>query len=194
MNAGEIQAMNETLASCDAGLAPEASVALRYTRRIEDLPSPRGQPVVGNALQLSGRQMHQKFTEWVGEYGPMFRLQVFGHTLVIVADGATAHAVMRERPDGFRRNGGLTTIMKELHIGGVFTAEGAAWRKQRKLVMSGLNAEVIRNFFPTMVTLTERMLERWKRAVRDGRAYFNGTPLAEDDRAAMAAACRTARH
>ena len=77
MNAGEIQAMNETLASCDAGLAPEASVALRYTRRIEDLPSPRGQPVVGNALQLSGRQMHQKFTEWVGEYGPMFRLQVF---------------------------------------------------------------------------------------------------------------------
>ena len=30
--------------------------------------------------------------------------------------------------------------------------------------------------------------------VRDGRAYFNGTPLAEDDRAAMAAACRTARH
>lgn len=28
---------------------------------------------------------------------------------------------------------------------------------------------------------------------RDGRAYFNGAPLAEDDQAAIAAACRAAR-
>jgi cytochrome P450 len=162
--------MNETIASDELDLAAEAPAELRYTRRIEDLPSPKGQPFAGNALQLSGRQMHQKFTAWVGEFGPMFRLQVFGHTIVIVSDAATAHGVMRERPDGFRRNGGLKQVMNELHIGGVFTAEGAAWRKQRKLVMSGLNAEVIRNFFPKMVTLTERMLERWKVALAEGRA------------------------
>lgn len=29
--------------------------------------------------------------------------------------------------------------------------------------------------------------------VRDGRAYFNGAPLAPDDQAAMAAACRNAK-
>ncbi|WP_250626788.1 cytochrome P450 [Pinirhizobacter soli] len=162
--------MNETIAADEVGLAPEAPAELRYGRRIEDLPSPKGQPFVGNALQLSGRQMHQKFTAWVREFGPMFRLQVFGHTIVIVSDSATAHGVMRERPDGFRRNGGLKTIMNELNIGGVFTAEGAEWRKQRKLVMSGLNAEVIRNFFPRMVTLTEHMLERWNKALDEGRA------------------------
>jgi len=162
--------MNESIASNELGLAPEAPAQLRYTRRIEDLPGPKGHPFVGNALQLSGRQMHQKFTGWVREFGPMFRLQVLGHTIVIVSDAATAHGVMRERPEGFRRNGGLKTIMNELNIGGVFTAEGAEWRKQRKLVMSGLNAEVIRNFFPRMVTLTERMLERWNKALAEGRA------------------------
>lgn len=30
--------------------------------------------------------------------------------------------------------------------------------------------------------------------VRDGRAYFNGAPLAPEDQAAMAAACRHAKH
>lgn len=30
--------------------------------------------------------------------------------------------------------------------------------------------------------------------VHDGHAYFNGKPLAEDDRAALAAACRAAKH
>jgi len=113
--------MNETVSEALA-LPEEAPAELSYTRRIEDLPAPKGQPVVGNALQLSGRQMHQKFSAWVREYGPMFRLQVFGHTIVIVSDAATAHGVMRERPDGFRRNGGLKTIMNTLNIGGVFTA------------------------------------------------------------------------
>jgi cytochrome P450 len=142
---------------------------LSYSRRMEDLPSPAGLPFVGNALQLSGRQMHLKLTEWVREYGPMFRLNVFGHPMVIVSDASTVNGLLRERPDGFRRSGGLKTIMNDLNIGGVFTAEGETWRKQRKLVMAGLNVEVIRNFFPTMVVMTERMLERWKASLAEGK-------------------------
>nr|WP_157503892.1 cytochrome P450 [Luteibacter rhizovicinus] len=143
--------------------------ALSYSRRIEDLPGPAGHPFVGNALQLSGRQMHLRLTGWVREFGPMFRLNVFGNPMVIVSDATTVNNVLRERPEGFRRSGGLKTIMNDLNIGGVFTAEGETWRKQRKLVMAGLNAEVIRNFFPTMVVMTERMLERWKTALADGK-------------------------
>lgn len=143
--------------------------ALRYSRRIADLPCPKGQPWVGNALQLSGRQMHQKFTGWVREFGPMFRLDVFGNPIVIVADSATVQGVLKERPEVFRRSGSLKTIMHELNIGGVITAEGDAWRKQRKLVMSGLSAEVIRNFFPTMRFMTERMMDRWKSRLAAGK-------------------------
>lgn len=153
------------------GNEPGADIpaAPTHARTIADLPGPKGHPYVGNALQLSGRQMHRQLTAWVRQFGPMFRLTVFGNPIVIIADGATANSVLRERPDGFRRSGGLKTIMNELHIGGVFTAEGDAWRKQRKLVMSGLNVEVIRNFFPTMVAMTERMLDRWKAMLAQGR-------------------------
>lgn len=142
---------------------------LSYSRKIADLPGPAGHPFVGNALQLSGRQMHLKLTNWVREFGPMFRLEVFGNPMVIVSDATTVNNVLRERPEGFRRSGGLKTIMNDLNIGGVFTAEGETWRKQRKLVMAGLNAEVIRNFFPTMVVMAERMLERWKSQLAEGK-------------------------
>lgn len=142
--------------------------ALNYSRGIQDLPGPKGQPWVGNALQLSGRQMHQKFTAWVREFGPMFRLEVFGNPIVIVSDAPTVQAVLKERPEVFRRSGSLKTIMQELDIRGVITAEGDAWRKQRKLVMSGLSAEVIRNFFPTMRFMTERMMDRWKHRLAQG--------------------------
>lgn len=155
--------MNDTLVA-------DAPIALRYARTIADLPCPKGHPYAGNALQLAGRQMHQKFTAWVRAHGPMFRLEVFGHPLVIVSDAATVHSLLRERPEGFRRAGGLKQVMSELNVGGVITAEGDAWRKQRKLVMSGLNVEVIRNFFPTMIAMTERMFDRWTVMLAEGKA------------------------
>lgn len=154
--------MNDTL-------AVDAPSALRYARTIADLPSPKGHPFVGNALQLAGRQMHQKFTGWVREYGPMFRLDVLGHPVVIVSDAATVHALLRDRPEGFRRAGGLKQVMSELNIGGVFIAEGEAWRKQRKLVMSGLNVEVIRHFFPTMAAMTQGLHDRWTTRLAQGQ-------------------------
>jgi cytochrome P450 len=138
---------------------------LTYSRTIADLPGPKGLPFVGNTLQMSGRQWHLKSRKWIREFGSIFQLNFFGKPVVVVSDRTVAGHLLRERPGEFRRSGGLKTIMNELKTGGVFTAEGDDWRKQRKLVMGGLNAEVIRNFFPTMSFMTERMLKRWKAAV-----------------------------
>jgi cytochrome P450 len=142
---------------------------LNYSRTIADLSGPKGLPVLGSALQMTGRQWHLTLAKWIREFGPMFKVAVPGGFLVVVADRTTAGTLLRERPDQFRRIGGLKTVMNELNISGVFTAEGEDWRRQRKLVMGGLNAEVIRNFFPQMTTIAERLLQRWKTAVAEGR-------------------------
>lgn len=153
--------------------APELNTGnvdeLNYSRTIADLPGPKGLPFLGSALKMTGRQWHLTLAQWVREFGPMFQVSVPGGSMVVVSDRATAGMLLRERPDGFRRIGGLKTIMNELNIGGVFTAEGDDWRKQRKLVMGGLNAEVIRNFFPKMSLMAERLLQRWKTALAEGR-------------------------
>jgi len=142
---------------------------LAFSRTIADLPGPKGQPFVGSLLKLSGRQFHLTLAKWIREFGPVFRLNVLGDQLMVVSDPNAVDGLLRDRPDGFRRTSNLKKSMSELNIGGVITAEGDEWRKQRRLVMGGLNAEVVRNFFPTMVTMTERVLQRWKAALEEGR-------------------------
>lgn len=147
----------------------ENAEELKYSRTMADLSGPKGLPLVGSALQMTGHQWHLTLAKWIREFGPLFKVSVPGGFMVVVADRTTAGVLLRERPDQFRRIGGLKTIMNELNISGVFTAEGDDWRRQRKLVMGGLNAEVIRNFFPKMSGMAERMLLRWKTAVAEGR-------------------------
>ena len=142
---------------------------LIYSRTIADLPGPKPQPLVGNLLHLNKRQVHLTIEKWMREFGSAFKFSVLGNTVVVLSDHAVVTTMLRERPDVFRRNDGGINIMKELKIAGVFTAEGEDWRNQRKLVMRGLNAEVVRNYFPTMVQMTERMLQRWKIAVENGK-------------------------
>lgn len=160
--------MNSTTEASELNLGSLGE--LKYSRTIADLPGPKGLPVMGSALSMTGRQWHLTLAKWIGEFGPVFKVSVPGGAMVVVSDRTTAGTLLRERPDHFRRTGGLKMIMNELNISGVFTAEGDDWRRQRKLVMGGLNAEVIRNFFPKMSFMAERMLQRWKTAVAEGRA------------------------
>jgi len=153
--------------------APESNVEtteeLKYSRMIADLPFPKGQVYFGNILQLAGRQSHLTLAKWHRELGPFYRINAMGRQVVVIAERNAADSILRDRPAGFRRSQNTRTIMNELNIGGVITAEGDDWRKQRKLVMGGLSVEVIRNFFPTMIFMTERLMRRWKVQLAEGR-------------------------
>lgn len=141
---------------------------LEYSRKIADLPGPKPLLVLGNLLQLGGRQLHLTLEKWIRQYGLAFRFSIYDTPVLMISDHTLVARILRDRPGLFRRSQGGVEIMKELRIAGVFTAEGDDWRNQRKLIMRSLNAEVVRNYFPKMVRLTERMLERWKRQLQSG--------------------------
>lgn len=147
----------------------EDTGALTYSRTVEDLPGPKGLPVLGNQLQMRGSQWHVTLANYIREFGPIYRLNAFGIPIVVISDRAAISSLLKDRPESFERSRGLRVRMNELKVGGVFTAEGEDWRKQRKLVTGGLSVEVIRNFFPTMGNMTERMLQRWKTTLASGK-------------------------
>ena len=149
--------------------APQMADRPGPTRAIADLPGPKTLPLVGNLLQLGGRQLHLTMENWIRRYGLAFRFQVYSTPVLVIADHVLVSHILRNRPATFRRSTGAVNIMKELRIAGVFTAEGDDWRNQRKLIMRSLNAEVVRNYYPKMVRHTERMLARWKATLQNGR-------------------------
>ncbi|SAK73258.1 cytochrome P450-like protein [Caballeronia temeraria] len=138
-------------------------------REIDDLPSPRGLPLLGNLHQLPPATHHLTLERWAAELGTPYVFR-FGPTPVTVwSDIELSHAVMRERPHRYRRYAPIENILKEFGCNGLFSIEGAAWEPQRRLVMQALSIPHIKAFYPTLAAITERLRRRWEAVAREGR-------------------------
>jgi cytochrome P450/nitrite reductase/ring-hydroxylating ferredoxin subunit len=145
----------------DVGALGDGPAAARPRRRLDDLPGPRGLPLLGNALQIEVTRLHQIVEDWAHTFGPVFRFRTGPRNIVGVSDPDLIEAALRARPETFRRNGRIEPIFAELGIAGVFSAEGAAWRPQRRLAMEALSQRNLRGFYPTLAQVAERLRGRW---------------------------------
>lgn len=138
-------------------------------QHIADLPGPKGLPLIGNLRQIDPRRFHLTMEHWARDYGPVYRFALAKRQFVVLSDRDAIAAVLRDRPDTFRRSSRTARMLEEAGTRGLFTAEGDEWRRQRKLVMRALTPEVIQRFFPTLAMLTERLRLRWLAALAAGR-------------------------
>ncbi|HXU81543.1 MAG TPA: cytochrome P450 [Polyangia bacterium] len=144
--------------------AEQAPVVAR--RHIDDLPGPRGLPLLGNALQFDLPRLHAQAEEWAAVYGDLYALRVGKLRTVVVTDPALAQPIFRARPETWRRTRKLEQVFIELGVAGVFSAEGAAWRSQRRLAMEALAQRHLRGFYPTLHRVAERLRRRWEGAAQ----------------------------
>ena len=86
-----------------------------------------------------------------------------------MADAETIQQLLRDRPERFRRWRRMEELGAEIKSDGLFTAEGAKWRRQRKFVMFALNASHVREFVPRLEEVVGRLRRRWWRAALAGR-------------------------
>ena len=142
----------------------------RTLRRIQDLPGPRGWPLLGNTLQVRPPRIHLDVEAWADAFGPLFRMRLGRFEQLVIADHELLTAVMRDRPEGFRRSPFTSKIGAEMGLPqGLFSAEGEDWRKQRRMVMASFAPGHVRAYFPSLVKVTQRLRGRWQRAAREGR-------------------------
>ena len=147
------------------------AVAPAVTRELDDLPSPPGLPVLGHLLKIDKLRLHAQVEAWARRYGAMFTIRLGRNRLLVIADHAAMSAVLRDRPEGFRRTPRMEQVGREMGLaGGVFGAEGEAWKKQRRMVMAGFDPRHLRAYFPSLVVVCSRLDGRWRQAARDKRA------------------------
>jgi cytochrome P450 len=132
-------------------------------REIKQLPGPFAWPLIGNVLQMRPTRVHLDIERLCRRYGPLLRV-VFGRTPVfVVADHEAVARILRDRPDGFRRPSITATISNELGGNpGLFQAEGADWRNQRRMVMPAFAPQAIKAYFPALVKVAQRLQRRWE--------------------------------
>jgi cytochrome P450 len=140
-------------------------------REIDDLPSPRGLPLLGNTLQIDKPHIHAQIETWERRFGSLFTFRLGRQRLLVVADHQAMGAILRDRPEGFRRTPRFARVAGEIGLGaGVFGAEGEAWKRQRKMVMAGFDPRHLRAYFPSLVKVCDRLEGRWRRAADAGQA------------------------
>ncbi len=161
--AGAIHATAGATAGANAAMAPAPA------RRWRDLPQPPGWPVLGQLPGFDASRTHLTLERWARELGTPYRFSMGpGYHAMVVTDPEVVQQISRQRPEAFTRGGRLRPVMAEMGFDGVFSAEGEAWRAQRKLVMGSLNATHLKGWLPMLCGITERLAQRWTRAAADG--------------------------
>ena len=133
-------------------------------RTLTDLPGPRGLPLLGNLLQLDLKQLHRVLERWCDEFGTTCVFKLGRRPVVVVADPELMAPILKGRPKLYRRLDTIESVFKEMGIEGVFSVEGAAWQRQRRMTVHALDASHLREFLPTLTKVTERLRNRWNRA------------------------------
>lgn len=137
-------------------------------RPLDDLPGPHGIPLLGNFLQLHKDQIHTDMEHWAGTFGPIYRINLAGRDAVVLSDGEWIDRILHDRPETFRRASAIEMLSREVGTVGAFSAEGETWRRHRRPVVQALDAHHLRDFFPTLVTVTQRLKRRWQHAAASG--------------------------
>jgi cytochrome P450 len=133
------------------------------TRTITDLPGPKGLPLLGNVHQLAPpSRAHLTFEKWGERYGSIFRVRVGPQGVIAINDAEAINEILRDRPQGYRRWSEMQEIIEEMGDGppAVFIAEGDAWKRQRRLVVTALNTNHLHRYFDVVRTSTERLRRR----------------------------------
>ncbi|GJJ04492.1 cytochrome P450 [Duganella rhizosphaerae] len=140
-------------------------------RTIASLPGPRPWPLMGNLPNMKLDQIHRNVEDWSKRYGRMFKINIGPVPMLVLAGHELVNAALRDRPDGFRRPSITAEVSNEMGgRPGVFLAEGAAWRNQRRMVMTALAPHAVKAYFPSLVSVGLRLQRRWQQAARDGSA------------------------
>ena len=138
-------------------------------RSLRDLPGPRGLPLIGNMHQIRFDRLHLKLEEWAEEYGDMFSIRYGPYRVLVTSDRTAAQYMLLDRPDGFRRTFMLEAAASDMHLKGVFAAEGDDWRRQRRIVAGALNRTRLKTLFPKMQVMVGRLQRHWESAADGNR-------------------------
>jgi cytochrome P450 len=117
--------------------------------------------LLGNLHQLDLERLHLQLERWAEEHGQVYVFSIGPRRVVVLSDPDTVLDLLRGRPAKVERYGAMREVVEELGICGVVNAEGAEWKKHRRLVAPALAGDRLRNAFPEMLEITDRLYRRW---------------------------------
>jgi cytochrome P450 len=154
-------------------IAVAASVVvakLCLTKRNTSIPLVRGgMPFFGQMFIMLRGSPWDTMAQWVGEYGKIFRIHLFGSDAVVVADPALLKIILATKLSIFKKDTDWTYKPFMVLLGnGLVTSEGSSWRTQRTLLANHLKINIL-EYIPSMaLQAVQRLSIRLDKVKADG--------------------------
>ena len=128
------------------------------------IPQPRTDPLLGNLRDIDSHAPVQGFMRLGRTYGPIYRLDVLGRSLVFVSSQELVDELCDERRFDKKIHASLRNI-RELAGDGLFTAytDEPNWARAHRLLMPAFGPVGIRGMFDPMLDIADQLLVRWER-------------------------------
>ncbi len=135
---------------------------------LTSLPGPRPWPLLGNSLEMRPQTLHLTLEAWARRFGPVYRCSLGSRPILVLSSAEVIRKVLVDRPATFRRMRNIEHVLQEMHLLGVFAAEGETWRRQRKLLNPGFLPTHLETFYPSLATITRRLHTLLERSAQQG--------------------------
>lgn len=124
-------------------------------------PGPRGNLLLGNALQLRrAGQLAYGLENWRC-FGDVVRVRLGPFAVHMVASPAHIHQVLIANRQNYGRGRGYQ-VLRLLTGQGLLTSEGALWQRQRRLMQPPFTPKAVPPYVGAITAATQAMLERWE--------------------------------
>jgi cytochrome P450 len=130
-------------------------------------PGPRGLPLIGNALQMGGRDM-QRTLALRQSFGDIVYLKVGQMGVYMLFNPEHVYQVLVKNQKNYIKGMGYDGL--RLMLGqGLVTSDGETWLQDRRLMSPFFTATAVNRYTAMMVEVIEAMLDRWQAAAVSGQ-------------------------
>ena len=128
------------------------------------IPQPKPLPLLGNVLDIDGKNAVQSLMRLAARHGPIFRLVFLGRSLVVVSGHDLVDELCDETRFAKKNHRALENIRDVVHDG-LFTAhdDESNWGIAHRLLTPAFGPLSVRDMLPRMLDIAEQMLLRWER-------------------------------
>lgn len=132
---------------------------------IDEIPGPRGLPVVGNMFDLDMTAPFDSMMAMAREYGPIFKLSVPGGARLIVTGAALVDEICDDDRFDKKVGGGLANLRKGPVGAGLFTADTTdpLWSRAHNILLSPFSLQSMEDYLPLMQDIADQLVEKWER-------------------------------
>src|SRR5688572_15848137 len=135
------------------------------TISLDEIPGPRGLPVLGNVRDLDADAPFESLMRLAAEFGPIYKLTTPAGMRLIVTGPELVDEVCDDTRFDKQIGGGLSNLRSGAAGAGLFTSEtqDPLWRRAHNILMAPFSLQAMRDYMPKMLDIADQLIDRWAR-------------------------------